>query len=241
MAYDMIPFAVVVPRLSWARLFWVRLSWARNAWAALAALRGHLDGKRLLDVTLVLLALPVWGPLLLALVGLLRLRQGPGVFFLHPRIGRDGREFRMIKLRTMVPDAPDRLAPLLADPRIGAHWARHAKLPEDPRRTPLGRWLRDTSLDELPQMINVLLGQMSLVGPRPVPQSEFAAQYSGASARAYLSLRPGVSGLWQVTARGGSYDRRLALDCYYAESRSLMLDLRILLRTFGAVWNGTGA
>jgi lipopolysaccharide/colanic/teichoic acid biosynthesis glycosyltransferase len=187
--------------------------------------------KRGLDIlgagALLAIALPAF--LLLAL--LIR-RDGGPVFFAHERVGRHGARFGCLKFRSMVVDSDRRLAALLAaDPEARAEWEATRKLRRDPRVTWIGRILRATSLDELPQLINVLRGEMSLVGPRPVPASELAAQY-GAAAEHYLSVRPGITGLWQVSGRSDTtYAERVALDVRYATGHCLAMDLGILLRT----------
>ena len=195
-------------------------------------------GKRALDVTLAGLALLLALPVLLALVLALWIEGGKPVF-VQRRLGRDGRVFRMFKLRTMVLDAESRLATCLAeDPLLRAEWDRTQKLKADPRITPLGRLLRKTSLDELPQLINVILGDMSLVGPRPMLPEQLPLYRHPAS---YLRLRPGLTGLWQVTARNEeSFDLRAAIDHRYAQKVSLGRDLGIMAATFGALWRATG-
>ncbi|RAI60311.1 sugar transferase [Roseicella frigidaeris] len=187
--------------------------------------------KRMIDIlgagALLLLAAPAF--LLLAL--LIRADGGP-VLYAHERIGRDGRRFGCLKFRSMVVDSQARLAALLqSDPAARAEWERTRKLKDDPRVTRTGRFLRASSLDELPQLINVLRGEMSLVGPRPVVASELDDHY-GEAARDYLAVRPGVTGLWQISGRSDtSYATRVALDSRYARSPSLRTDLKILLRT----------
>ena len=197
--------------------------------------------KRALDIAgagaLLLLGAPVF--LLLAL--LVRADGGPA-FYAHERIGRGGRRFGCLKFRSMVVDSAARLEALLAaDPAARAEWEATRKLRHDPRITWIGRFLRATSLDELPQLINVLRGDMSLVGPRPVVAAELAAHY-GAAAEHYLSVRPGITGLWQVSGRSDtSYAQRVALDVRYATNPSLLEDVRILLRTPAAVLLRRGA
>jgi lipopolysaccharide/colanic/teichoic acid biosynthesis glycosyltransferase len=197
--------------------------------------------KRGMDViiagtALLLLALPM---LLLAL--LVRLDGGPAMFA-HQRVGRGGQRFGCLKFRSMVTDAEDRLNALLAaDPAARAEWEASRKLRHDPRVTRIGAFLRATSLDELPQLLNVLRGDMSLVGPRPVTASELATNY-GAAAEHYQAVRPGITGPWQVSGRSDtSYDRRVALDVAYATQPSLAEDIRLLLRTPAAVLLRRGA
>lgn len=193
--------------------------------------RLRATAKRLIDIlgagALLLLAAPAF--LLLAL--LIRADGGP-VLYAHERIGRGGRRFGCLKFRSMVVDSQARLAALLqSDPTARAEWETTRKLKDDPRVTRTGRFLRASSLDELPQLINVLRGEMSLVGPRPVVASELDDHY-GEAARDYLAVRPGVTGLWQISGRSDtSYATRVALDSRYARSPSLRTDLKILLRT----------
>lgn len=196
--------------------------------------------KRCLDVVLVLMALPLILPILLIVAFLVR-RDGGPAFFGHRRIGRDGKEFTCWKLRSMVPNADRVLAlHLAADPLARLEWSATQKLLHDPRITPLGRFIRRTSIDELPQLWNVLRGEMSLVGPRPVTEDEL--QRYGSHRTTYLSCRPGLTGLWQVSGRNTvSYDERVRMDVAYALGIGLWLDLTIILRTFGEVIHRSGA
>ena len=197
--------------------------------------------KRALDVVgaalLLLLALPAF----LTIALLVRQDGGPA-FFSHTRIGRGGHRFGCLKFRTMVPDAEQRLAGLwLSDPALRAEWEATRKLRHDPRITRIGRVLRATSLDEVPQLLNVLRGEMSLVGPRPVTAAELGTQY-GHAALHYMCVRPGLTGAWQVSGRSeASYARRVALDIDYVRFPSLRTDLAILLRTPLVVLRRRGA
>jgi lipopolysaccharide/colanic/teichoic acid biosynthesis glycosyltransferase len=192
--------------------------------------------KRALDVAAAALGLLVLLPLMLV-VALLLCASSPGPpIFRQRRIGRHGREFSMWKFRTMVPGA-ERLRPALLAESRDADWL---DLAYDPRVTGFGRLLRRTSLDELPQLVNVLLGNMSLVGPRPLPLEEQARVPEWAAAR--LRVRPGITGLWQVQGRAGvSFAEMLRLDCAYVDDASLLGDLRILARTIPAVLSAKGA
>jgi len=197
--------------------------------------------KRAMDlaiagVLLALLALPM-----LIIAAIARADGGPALFA-HTRIGRAGRKFGCLKFRSMVVDAERRLAELLErDADAAAEWEATRKLKNDPRVTRIGKFLRATSLDELPQLINVLKGEMSLVGPRPVTATELAANY-GAAAEHYQLVRPGITGPWQVSGRSEtSYDRRVALDVAYATQPSLVTDIRLLLATPAAVLLRRGA
>ncbi len=199
-------------------------------------------GKRALDLALVSMALPVVLPVVALLWLLLWLEGGSG-FYRQQRIGRGGRVFSCIKLRTMHRDAERQLRECLAaDPLRAREWQEHQKLADDPRVTRLGRFLRRTSLDELPQLWNVLRGDMSLIGPRPFTPEQKRIYDREPGAETYYRLRPGISGLWQVEARHNSAFRcRVAYDSRYEASLSLKTDLLILLRTVGAVLRASGA
>lgn len=196
---------------------------------------------RLTDVSLSLVALVLLGPLMLLIAAAIYLSDGHSPLFKQKRIGFQGRRFNCFKFRSMRPDADIRLAQLLAeDAQTRVEWQRDHKLRNDPRVTPLGRFLRKSSLDELPQFINVLRGDMSLVGPRPIVDSE-SAKY-GSRFSHYCSLRPGITGLWQVSGRSSlSYRRRVACDVLYARRRSLGLNLKILMSTVPAVLKARGS
>ncbi|MEM7489684.1 MAG: sugar transferase [Pseudomonadota bacterium] len=193
--------------------------------------------KRLLDLLLVVSSAPIIVPLVLVLAGLVAL-DGGRPFYSQIRLGRGGRAFRMRKLRTMVPDAEARLAAhLAADPAARAEWDRDQKLRDDPRVTRFGAVLRRTSLDELPQLWNVLMGDMSLVGPRPMMPCQ-RGLYPG---RAYWRLRPGLTGPWQVSGRGEtSFAARADFDQAYDAACSLAHDLRLIAATLGVVLRATG-
>jgi exopolysaccharide production protein ExoY len=198
-------------------------------------------GKRGIDIVgsslLIVVLLPVALAIALAIVVDSR---GP-VFFLQRRVGRGGREFPLIKFRTMVRDGEAALeAHLLADEALRREWEETRKLRDDPRITRLGGLLRRSSLDELPQLLNVLVGNMSLVGPRPVLRDEL--ERFGDRAARILEVRPGLTGLWAVSGRSSiSYDERAELEYRYAAGWSLGMDAGILLRTIPAVVRGHGA
>ena len=193
--------------------------------------------KRALDLLLTLLTAPIWMSAI-AVGALLVMTDGKSPFYSQERVGRDGRRFRILKLRTMVVDADGKLeAYLRANPAARAEWDETQKLKQDPRITRFGRLLRKTSLDELPQLFNVLTGDMSLVGPRPIMVDQMAL-YSG---KAYYSLRPGLTGLWQVSKRNESrFTDRVRFDNRYAACQSLSTDLGVLARTVTTVLRGTG-
>jgi Undecaprenyl-phosphate galactose phosphotransferase WbaP len=166
--------------------------------------------------------------------------RGP-VLYSQPRVGERGRSFSMLKFRTMVSDAERALDSALHDnPALRHEWQAHRKLQKDPRVTSVGAFLRKASLDELPQLINVLRGEMSLVGPRPVVEAELRRY--GRDAELYEKVRPGITGLWQVSGRNDiSYEERVQLDSWYVRNWSIWLDLDILLRTARVVLRGKGA
>ena len=197
--------------------------------------------KRALDMIGAGIGLVLLSPFFLIVALMVRADGGPA-FFAHQRVGRGGKLFGCLKFRSMVIDSQARLETLLAnDPAARAEWEATRKLKNDPRITRIGRFLRSTSLDELPQLINVLRGEMSLVGPRPVQEAEID-RYYGASAAHYMAVRPGITGLWQVSGRSEtSYESRVALDVSYVSRPSLLADISILLRTPVAVLSRRGA
>jgi len=193
--------------------------------------------KPLLDSLVVLLAAPFVVPVV-ALLALLVARDGSSAFYSQKRVGKDGRLYTMWKLRSMVADADAKLeAHLAANPEARAEWDADQKLKNDPRITRFGALLRKTSMDELPQLWNVLKGDMSLVGPRPMMPSQMA-MYPGQS---YYNLRPGITGSWQVSARNAStFADRAKFDNAYDADVSLLEDIRILKATVRVVVKGTG-
>ena len=181
------------------------------------------------------LLLILLSPLMAVVAFLIWRRDGAPVLFAHYRVGHDGKLFRCMKFRSMLRNSDQLLAELLHDdPQVRAEWDRDQKLANDPRVTAVGHFLRRTSLDELPQLLNVLRGEMSLVGPRPITVAELT-RYGGVRWH-YLSVRPGITGLWQVSGRNNTtYEERVALDRRYVEQRSVWLDLSILLKTVRVV------
>jgi lipopolysaccharide/colanic/teichoic acid biosynthesis glycosyltransferase len=207
-----------------------RLTWQ-------AVLKGADASKRLLDVLGSLAALLVLSPLLVAIAAAVRLDGGP-VIFAQTRVRRHGREFKMFKFRSMRPDAEKHLAELLAANKHGN--CVTFKIKDDPRITFVGKWLRRFSLDELPQFFNVLIGDMSLVGPRP-PVPREVALYTLADRRR-LSVKPGITCIWQISGRAEiDFPGQVLLDVTYIDSQSLRQDIRILVRTPRAVVFGSGA
>jgi undecaprenyl-phosphate galactose phosphotransferase len=194
-----------------------------------------------LNQLLALAILVLLSPLMGAVAFLIWRRDGAPVLFAHYRVGHDGKLFRCMKFRTMYRDAERMLSELLEkDPAARAEWQREQKLLRDPRITPIGHFLRRTSLDELPQLFNVVRGDMSLVGPRPITVGELTRY--GRVRWHYLSVRPGITGLWQVSGRNNtSYDERVALDRRYVEERTVWMNLSILLKTVKVVVARDGA
>jgi len=196
--------------------------------------------KRAIDILCASLMLLMLAPLLLTLVVMVA-RSGRPIFFAHERIGQGGRAFPCYKFRTMVPNSAEVLAKLLeSSHEARAEWQREFKLRNDPRITLTGRFLRQTSLDELPQLWNVLRGDMSLVGPRPVIAEEL--ERYGDDVCYYTQVRPGMTGLWQVSGRNDiDYAARVSLDAWYVRNWSLATDVAILFKTLGVVVRGQGA
>lgn len=190
---------------------------------------------RIADVTISLLAIVVLLPCLIAIALLVKVQEAGPVIFAQRRVGKDLRPFKCLKFRSMRTNAAEVLATLLEnDPQARAEWATDHKLRDDPRVTRLGAFMRKTSLDELPQLFNVLMGNMSLVGPRPIVEAEIARY--GRSMRHYCRQVPGITGLWQVRGRNDvSYSRRVAMDRLFARRRSVRLYVSILLLTVPAV------
>ncbi len=195
----------------------------------------RLDATRVLDIAISLFALVFLLPIILLVAFAVKLQDGGPIIFAHERIGRNGRRFPCLKFRSMVVDSNERLARLLAtDPQARADWEKDHKLRNDPRITALGLFMRKSSLDELPQFWNVLRGDMSIVGPRPIVSAE-VSRY-GRRFQSYCSVRPGITGLWQVSGRNDtSYRRRVAMDYFYSQRHSLMLYLWIVVATVPAV------
>lgn len=197
--------------------------------------------SRFLDIVIAATAIVFFLPLLLMIALAIKIADPGPVFFRHRRIGRGGRSFACWKFRTMVVDAEARLAQILCtDPQAAREWAEHQKLAADPRVTALGNFLRRSSLDELPQLFNVLMGEMSIVGPRPIVETE-AARY-GQHFAVYCLVRPGITGLWQISGRSDiHYFERVLLDVRYISSRTMLRDLRIIVLTVPSVLAARGS
>ena len=198
-------------------------------------------GKSVLDLILSLVAFFCFLPLFVVIPVLIKLTSRGPVFYRAARLGKNGRPIRVWKFRSMYADADKRLAGMLAaDPMLKAEFDANFKLADDPRVTPFGRFLRKTSLDEIPQLFNVFSGEMALIGPRPIVQREVS--YYGKAYSIFSSVKPGITGLWQTSGRSDTnYARRVALDSYYVLNWSPWLDIWILFRTVGAVLFMRGA
>jgi exopolysaccharide biosynthesis polyprenyl glycosylphosphotransferase len=194
--------------------------------------------KRALDVVVAAMLLILLLPLLLCVALAVKLSSSGPVFFLQDRIGVNKRLFKIWKFRTMVPDAEKLMAHLERQNEVAGPVF---KMKNDPRITPLGKWLRRTSIDELPQLLNVLKGDMSLVGPRPLPVRDYEG-FNEDWQRRRFSIKPGITCLWQVNGRSGiSFDQWMLLDLQYLDEWSLWLDFKILAKTLPAVLKGAGA
>lgn len=196
-------------------------------------------GKRIFDITLVILSLPLTIPVI-AVLAILVMCDGGKPFFGHQRIGKKGRSFKCWKIRSMVTNAETRLQDHLhKNPEARDEWAENFKLTNDPRITKIGNFLRKSSLDELPQIWNILKGEMSFVGPRPVTHLEL--DLYGTAREYYHAMVPGLTGLWQVSGRNDvSYRERVLLDVRYAMTNNFLMDVRIILETLFIVINRTG-
>jgi len=215
---------------------WLHLQWQRLWWRCLVA--GGVCAKRAFDAISTFAALIVLSPLFGLIALLIKLEDGGPVFFIQTRVGQFGREFKMFKFRSMCLDAEQRLAELLSR-------NRHAqgvtfKIADDPRITKVGKWLRKFSFDELPQLYNVMIGDMSLVGPRP-PVPREVAMYSLADRRRLL-VKPGITCIWQISGRSEiDFSGQVRLDVEYIETHTFWVDVKILAKTVPAVLSGKGA
>lgn len=202
----------------------------------------HIPVKRFFDLVFSTAALTVLFPLFVTIFLAIKFTSKGDVIFSQERIGRGGKKFRCFKFRTMHHDAPDRLQEILnQDPEKKKEWETNRKLKNDPRITPVGKFLRKTSLDELPQFWNVIRGDLSVVGPRPVVRDELS-QFYGVKAGKILSVRPGLTGIWQISGRNDThYSTRVMLDEKYVDNRSLALDLKLIAKTIPKMIYSKGA
>lgn len=196
----------------------------------------YRSAKRLLDIVLAIIAIVVFMPVFLVIALCIKLEDGGNILYFRKMIGLHGRCFTILKFRTMIPDADTYLE---KHPELKAEYEKNMKLQHDPRITRLGRFLRKTYLDELPQLLNVLVGQMSLVGPRAIHQREQALY--GEFVEKRHSVKPGMTGLWQISPdRYRCYEERISLDIRYIDTRSIFLDLVILIKTIKVLTAQTG-
>lgn len=202
----------------------------------------HLPVKRIFDIFFSMLALLIASPCIFIIALVIKITTRGNIFYSHERIGRGGKRFRCYKFRTMHPDADERLKLILKnDPKMRKEWEQKHKLSNDPRITMIGGFLRKTSLDELPQFFNVLKGDMSVVGPRPVVQTELSRHF-GPKAGKIFSIRPGITGPWQVSGRSDTtYSTRVMLDEKYVDNHSLMVDLKLIAKTIPSMISSKGA
>ena len=196
--------------------------------------------KRLFDVLVSAFSLVILSPLFLIIFLLIKIDSKGSVFYKHKRIGKNGEYIYLYKFRSMYIDSKERLEELLKDPKIKKEWEENFKLENDPRITRVGNILRKTSLDELPQLLNILKGDMSLVGPRPVIDGEI--EKYGKNKDKFLSVTPGLTGWWACNGRScTSYEDRIKLELYYVDNCSILLDAKCLFKTVLAVLKRSGA
>ena len=194
--------------------------------------------KRLFDIIVSFLGLLILSPLFLLLTILIKCDSKGPVFFIQKRVGRNGKKFGIFKFRTMRINAEELIASFT--PEQLKEWKENFKLKNDPRITRVGKFLRNTSLDELPQLINIFIGNMSLVGPRPIVEEEL--EWYGEKKSVLLSVRPGLTGWWATNGRSEvSYPERCDYELYYVYNCSILLDIKILFKTFSAVFSRKGA
>ncbi|MEL7108096.1 MAG: sugar transferase [Pseudomonadota bacterium] len=200
-----------------------------------------IGAKRVFDFVLALAGLVFFAPIIALFAILIWLKDGHPPIFGHKRLGKNGREFHCYKLRSMVPDAKQQLEYILATDKAAAkEWEETQKLVNDPRITSIGKFLRASSIDELPQLWNIVRGDMSIVGPRPIVQNE--VQKYGEWYDYYSSVRPGLTGLWQVKGRSDTtYEQRVVLDVEYVRNQSFFKDVSIIILTIPAILNSRGA
>ena len=196
--------------------------------------------KRIFDIVVSLIATLLLLPVFAVISIVVACDSKGPVFYTHKRLGKNGKPFGMYKFRSMIADA-DKAFDTFTPEQL-EEFERNCKLDDDPRCTKIGKFLRKTSLDELPQLLNVLKGDISLVGPRPIPESELREMYDDAEADKFLSVIPGITGYWQVNGRSAvTYEKRKELELYYVDNANFALDIKILLKTFVTVFRRDGA
>lgn len=198
----------------------------------------YIKTKRVLDIIIASVGLVVLSPVFLLLSIIIKINSKGPTFFAHTRIGKDGKKFKMYKFRTMYENAEEMIKNFT--PEQKKEWEENFKLKEDPRITRIGRFLRKTSLDELPQIINIIKGDLSIIGPRPIVDKEL--EKYGESKEKFLSVTPGLTGYWQANGRSDtSYNQRMKMELYYVDHISLNLDVQIFFKTFVSVLKKEGA
>ena len=196
--------------------------------------------KRIFDVLISGISLILLSPLFLIIALSIKLNSKGKVFYKHKRIGKNGEYIYLYKFRSMYSDSKERLEEMLKDPKIKKEWEENFKLSNDPRITKIGAFLRKASLDELPQLLNILIGDMSIVGPRPIIDDEIKKY--GINKDKLLSVTPGLTGWWACNGRScTSYDDRMKLELYYVDNKSIKLDIKIIIKTFISVIKRNGA
>lgn len=196
--------------------------------------------KRFFDIMVSGLSIILLSPIFLFIAITIKLDSKGKVFYKHKRIGKDGEYIYLYKFRSMYSDSKERLEELLKDPKIRKEWEENFKLDNDPRITKIGKFLRKTSLDELPQLLNILNGDMSIVGPRPIIDGEIDKY--GKNKKKFLSVMPGLTGWWACNGRScTSYEDRMKLELYYVEHRGIILDLKTIIKTAISVIKRDGA
>ena len=197
--------------------------------------------KRIFDFLLALSAIIILSPLLICVAIAVRLSDGGSAFFGHTRIGFSGKTFKCWKFRSMIPNSDAVFKEyLVQNPDAAEEWRQNQKIQNDPRVTRLGYFLRKYSIDELPQLFNILVGDMSFVGPRPIQRSEY--EKYGFSLRHYLSTRPGLTGLWQISGRSNStYQKRVVFDRYYVTHWGMLTDIALIIKTVPVAVTGSGS
>lgn len=194
--------------------------------------------KRIIDIIISSIGLIICLPIFIIIALLIKIDSKGPVFFKHKRIGKHGKKLEIYKFRTMIDNAEEAMKYFTEEQK--KEFKENFKLENDPRVTRVGKILRKTSLDELPQIINILKGEMSIIGPRPIVKNEL--EKYGKNQERFLSVAPGLTGYWAANGRSDvSYEERMALELYYVDNRSLLLDLKIFLKTIGSVLRGRGA
>lgn len=194
--------------------------------------------KRIIDIILGIVGLIICLPIFIIIAILIKIDSKGPVFFKHTRVGKKGKELKIYKFRTMVENAEDLIKNFTPEQKV--EFEKNFKLENDPRVTRVGKILRKTSLDELPQIINILKGEMCIIGPRPIVESEL--EKYGKNRNKFLSVAPGLTGYWAANGRSNvTYEERMAMELYYVDHRSLWLDLKIFVKTIGSVLTGRGA